>query len=143
MFVYLKKLNIKLFFLYNKEKFWYRKLTLKTPNLPIWGTWRYVNSQNTAISLKAIHFFDKIKLILYPQVRNSMTQLTLVYNLRQNHTAQYLTKCRQREKRMRNFGWPTEEVEVTNLVRIRCEGVNKPVLTFTKITHLYLMYIMY
>jgi hypothetical protein len=33
-------------------------LTLKTQNSPIWGTWRYdyVNLQNTAISLKAIHF---------------------------------------------------------------------------------------
>ena len=29
--------------------------------------------QNTAISLKPIHFFDKIKLILYQQARNSMT----------------------------------------------------------------------
>ena len=39
----------------------------------------YVNSQNKAIFLKSIIFFDKIKLILYPQVRNYMTQLTLYY----------------------------------------------------------------
>ena len=38
---------------------------------------RYVNSYNTEISLKPIHLFDKVKLILYPQVRNSMTSLTL------------------------------------------------------------------
>ena len=30
----------------------------------------YVNSQNT---VKPIQFFDKIKLILYPEARNSMT----------------------------------------------------------------------
>ena len=32
------------------------------------------------IFLNIIQFFDKIKLIQYPQVRNSMTQLTLVGN---------------------------------------------------------------
>ena len=44
-------------------------------NSPILGTWRYVSSQNTAISL------NKTKLILYPQVRNSLTKLTLTYVL--------------------------------------------------------------
>ena len=38
-----------------------------------WSAWRYDNSQNTAISLKPIHFFDKIKPILYQQAGNSMT----------------------------------------------------------------------
>ena len=33
----------------------------------------YINSQNTTISLKPIHLFDKIKLILYQQDGNSMT----------------------------------------------------------------------
>ena len=35
--------------------------------------------ENPAASLfKAIHFFNKIKLILYPQVRNSISHLPLV-----------------------------------------------------------------
>ena len=38
----------------------------------------YVNYQNTAISLKPIHLIDKIKLILYPRVRNSTTYLTVM-----------------------------------------------------------------
>ena len=42
----------------DSDDFWHRKLTLKTQKSPIWSTWRYVNSQNTTISLKAIHFFD-------------------------------------------------------------------------------------
>ena len=76
MFAYLEKFKKK--FLYNKNNFWNRKLTLKAKNSPIWGSWRYVNSQNIAISLKPIHFCDEIKLILYQKVRNSLTQLTLV-----------------------------------------------------------------
>ena len=36
------------------------------------------NLQNTAISFRTIHFFDRIKLILYTQVRNFITQLTLI-----------------------------------------------------------------
>ena len=36
-----------------------------------------VNSQNTAISMKHIHVIDKIKLVLYPQSRNSITMLKL------------------------------------------------------------------
>ena len=39
-----------------------------------------IYSQITDILSNAIHFFDKIKLILYPQVRNSMAQLTLLGN---------------------------------------------------------------
>ena len=42
-----------------------------------WGTWRYGNSQNTAISLKCIHSVDKIEVGLNPRVRNSTTHLTL------------------------------------------------------------------
>jgi hypothetical protein len=38
----------------------------------------YVNSQNTVKSLKHIHIIDKIKLILYPQVRNSITKLMIM-----------------------------------------------------------------
>ena len=38
----------------------------------------YVNSQNTVKSLKHIHIIDKIKLILYPQVRNSITKLIIM-----------------------------------------------------------------
>ena len=38
---------------------------------------RYVNSQNTAISLNPIHFINKIKIILYMQIRNSITHLTI------------------------------------------------------------------
>ena len=34
--------------------------------------------KNTTISFKAIYFFNKIKLILYQQVRKSITHLTLV-----------------------------------------------------------------
>ena len=34
--------------------------------------------KNSAISLKPIHFFGKMKLIFHKQVRNSMAQLTLV-----------------------------------------------------------------
>ena len=48
-----------------------------------------VNSQNTAISLKTIHFFDKIKPILYPQVRNSITQQTLTYIICNMNIFQY------------------------------------------------------
>ena len=47
---------------------------LKTQHSTIWGSWLYVNS----LSLKSIYFIDKIKLILYPKIRNSMTQLTLL-----------------------------------------------------------------
>ena len=36
----------------------------------------WIHIPNTEISLKPIHLFDKVKLILYPQVRNSMTPLT-------------------------------------------------------------------
>ena len=35
------------------------------------------NSQNTGISLKVIHFIDKLKLILISRVRNSTANLTL------------------------------------------------------------------
>jgi hypothetical protein len=38
----------------------------------------YVNSQSKAISLKTIPFIDKIKLILYLQVKNSLTSLTII-----------------------------------------------------------------
>ena len=41
---------------------------------------RYVNSQNSAISLKHNHSIDEIKLILYLQVRNSITHLTMTYS---------------------------------------------------------------
>ena len=58
-----KKTNKNLF-LNNKDDFWHRKLTLKT--------------QNSPISLKAIHLFDKFKLILYPPVKNSIFQLALM-----------------------------------------------------------------
>ena len=42
------------------------------------GTWCYVNSKNTAISLKSIISVDKIKLILSFRVRKSIIQLTIV-----------------------------------------------------------------
>ena len=63
------------------NNFWHRKLTLKTQNSPIWGTWNYVNSQNTAISFWTIHLFDRIKLILYLQIKNSRTQLISMYSI--------------------------------------------------------------
>ena len=75
LFVYLRKRNNKLDFLYNTHNFWNRKLTLKTQNSRILDSWLNVNSQNK--SLKPIHFFDKSKLILFPLLRNSKTQLTL------------------------------------------------------------------
>ena len=40
-----------------KDIFWRRKLTLKTQNSPIWVTWRYVNSQNPAVSFNAVQSF--------------------------------------------------------------------------------------
>ena len=44
-----------------KKKKWLRNSNFKN--------FKYVNSQNIAISLKHIYFIDKFKLILYPQVR--------------------------------------------------------------------------
>ena len=52
-------------------------LKLDTRNIKILNTLLLCQLKNTAISLKLIHFFDKIKLILIPQVRNSKTHLTL------------------------------------------------------------------
>ena len=43
------------------------------------STWRYANSQNAAISLMPIYPMDKIKLILYPRVRNSIPHLIIIY----------------------------------------------------------------
>ena len=40
----------------------------------------YVNSQNSAISLKHNHSIDEIKLILDLQVKNSITHLTMTYS---------------------------------------------------------------
>ena len=37
-------------------------MTLKSKNLHIWSAWCYVSWKSTVISLKPIHFFDKIKL---------------------------------------------------------------------------------
>ena len=53
--VHLPKKMLKL----KKDDFW---LTLKTQISRTKSTWRYVNQQNTAISLKPIHFLDEIKL---------------------------------------------------------------------------------
>ena len=54
-------------------------MTLKTQILQISSAWRYyVNWQNTQIPFLHIHFSGKIKLILYPRVRNSITQLTIL-----------------------------------------------------------------
>ena len=53
-----------------KDDFWYIKFKE--------STWRYVNSQNIAISLKPIHFINKIKLILYPRARKFITHLKIM-----------------------------------------------------------------
>ena len=45
------------------------------------STWCYVNPQNTKIYLKQIHYSDKILLILYPSVRNSLTHFVIKYVL--------------------------------------------------------------
>ena len=50
----------------NEDDFWHKTSTLKTQIS--WSTWRYVNSQNTATSLKHIHFIDKIKPLLIPKL---------------------------------------------------------------------------
>ena len=77
-----KKVLLNWYIFFNEKKiekescdFWHRKLTLKSQILTIWSTWRYVYSQNSAISLRPIHFIAKIKLILLPRVRNSITYL--------------------------------------------------------------------
>ena len=68
---------VKVFFYLKKYwGFFYQKETIFEIS------WSYVNSQNTVISLKPIRFSDRIKLILYPQVRYSMTQLTLMERLK-------------------------------------------------------------
>ena len=54
-------------------------MTLKTEILQTSSAWRYyVNWQNTQIPFLHIHFSGKIKLILYPRVRNAITQLTIL-----------------------------------------------------------------
>ena len=42
---------------------------------------RYVNLQNSAMSLKTINFFHKTKLILYLQVTNPISLQTLMYTI--------------------------------------------------------------
>ena len=65
-------------FLGNKDNFWHKKMTFpKTENSPIWGTWSYVNSQNTSISLKPVFFFKSC----YPIYRTFITHLTLLLTL--------------------------------------------------------------
>ena len=76
----------------DKQTFFYKSHILLTLNFevctynflnvcPIFAGPHYGNSQNTSITKNAIHLFDNIKLILYPQVRNFITQLTLTQNL--------------------------------------------------------------
>ena len=75
-----------------------------------------VNSQNTAISLKPINFIDTTKLILYPKVRNSMSQLTIISGISKiafpffpaqttsNYSQMYLTKTtNKRRPRLSNY----------------------------------------
>ena len=50
----------------------------------------YCNTHNAAISLKSIHFIDKIKLILTLQVRNSITNLTITYMIQSRSISQRL-----------------------------------------------------
>ena len=50
----------------------------------------YCNRHNAAISLKSIHFIDKIKLILTLQVRNSITNLTITYMIQSRSISQRL-----------------------------------------------------
>ena len=48
--------------------------------------------QNASISFRHIHFGDKIELILYPRVRNSITYLTIMYFTNKIVTRQALIK---------------------------------------------------
>ena len=66
-----------------------------------------VSIQNTAISFKAIHFFNKIKLILYPQVRNSISHLTLVKIVALYDLAGVWNFC-QLGKAVASLRWPRQ-----------------------------------
>ena len=46
---------------------------------------RYLNSQNAAISLKPIHFINKLKLILYPPPEFFITGIAIVNTTTNNH----------------------------------------------------------
>ena len=65
---------LRIYKLFNTEDFWKRRLTLKTQNS---GIWSICLDKIQQFTWSTFIFFDKIKQILYPQVRNSMTQLTL------------------------------------------------------------------
>ena len=80
---------------------WYILLTLNFEVLYFLKL-RPIFVQNTAISLKPIHFIDKLKLILILQVRNSTAHLTLV-KLSAN-------------SRSLNFWWNWREEKATKVV---------------------------
>ena len=60
------------------------------------------------LSWNPLYFFDKIKLILYPQVRDSMTQLTLP------SITEYQFNCKRTSRPKPN--WPPRKTNASNIV---------------------------